>query len=88
MRKQELRQKVVSAMTMAMELERKYPEGWSVESVMAQLKYLLKFASGETDDRSRLKDIILGVQAVREIDALDEEFADLLMRINREVDNL
>ena len=52
----------------------------SMDSAMIQLEYLLLFLQGGSD-RSRLADINIGVIAVREIEAVDMELADLMHEI-------
>lgn len=51
-----------------------------LNSVRAQLNYLLDLAEGRSDDRGRLAQIILGVQTAREIETIDEDLADKLLR--------
>ena len=45
-----------------------------LESVAAQLNYLIDLVEGRTDDRSRLKKINLGVLAARGIEDLDSRY--------------
>jgi hypothetical protein len=48
-------------------------------SIVAQLEYLRSVIKGDVRDRSKLKDIIVGHFAVREIEECDPEFAQALM---------
>lgn len=48
------------------------------ESVETQLVYLRRVLAGEERDRSRLREIILGVYAVKEFEESDPELAALL----------
>lgn len=59
-------------------LQRAYPAVQTLTSVANQLKYLISLASGQSSDRSRLGEIILGVQAAREVESLDPRLADHL----------
>lgn len=66
----------------------KYGEMPPFPSVRAQLGYLSDLVAGRATDKKRLKEIILGVQAAREIESLDEPLADLLYKISAEVDRM
>jgi hypothetical protein len=61
------------------------PDNPLLESVKLQLQYLRDLEDGKHQDRARLKDINLGLIAVREIEGWDDELADLLHRISAEV---
>jgi hypothetical protein len=61
------------------------PDNPLLESVKVQLQYLKDLEDGKRQDRTRLKDINLGLTAVREIEGWDDELADLLHRISAEV---
>jgi hypothetical protein len=54
------------------------PEFELYRSTVAQLEYLLSVLSGVEKDRSRLKDIIIGHFAVRELAESDPEFSQVL----------
>lgn len=69
-------------------LEKAYPELQTLTSIAGQLEYLISLDSGETSDRSRLSDIILGVQAAREVEALDMKLAEKLYRIDEEASRM
>ena len=62
----------------------KYPELKTLESINNQLRYLLDLCDGRTQDKSKLTSIILGIQAAREIEQLDEDLADLLYKVNEQ----
>lgn len=47
-------------------------------SIVRQLEYLAGVLSGEDGDRSKLKDVIVGHYAAREIEGNDPEFAEAL----------
>lgn len=66
-----------SALAACDRLLAQYPENNTLQSINAQLKYLISIASGDESDRSRLKEIIIGVLTAREIESLDEDAAEL-----------
>jgi Tsi6 len=66
-------------------LLRAEPDNPLLESVKLQLQYLKDLEDGKHQDRTRLKDINLGLIAVREIEGWDDELADLLHQISAEV---
>jgi len=68
-----------SALDRTRQVLRKFPGDGPLESVEKQLEYLLGLETGEHNDRSRLRDIILGVQAGKLIEQLDSELADMLV---------
>ena len=57
----------------------------TIASIVRQLDYLIALESGQSTDRSRLKDVVLGVQAAREIEALDERCAETLHEVSARV---
>ena len=65
-------------------LSDQYPEAPTIRSIMRQIDYLTQLENGTIHDRSRLKDIVLGVQAAREIEPLDRELAELLYEVSAE----
>ena len=75
------------ALRRAKELHSKYPDVQTIQSVIRQLEYLIGVENG-SNDKSRLGEIILGIQAAREIEPLDNELAELLYQINDEVRNM
>jgi hypothetical protein len=54
-------------------------------SIIAQLTYLLGLETKAISDRSRLKDIILGIQAVREVEPRNTAIADTLYQVSGEI---
>lgn len=54
------------------------PEFEIFSSTVAQLEYLLSVLQGREEDRSRLKDIIVGHFAVREFEESDPDLANVL----------
>ena len=58
------------------------------ESIRNQLDYLLALAEGTTRDRSKLARIIIGVQAVREVEPVNQELAVSLHEIQSWADSL
>jgi hypothetical protein len=65
---------------------RVYPSNDMYVSIQRQLSYVREVISGKNEDRSRLKDIIVGHYAVREIGDEDPELADLLKKVQYIVD--
>lgn len=66
----------------------KNPAGGPFDYVAIQLRYLLDLLKGDQKDRSRLKDINVGLIAIREFDTRFPEFADKLMEIEKVVDDM
>ena len=62
-------------------LQVRFPQDGALTSIIAQLHYLIDLDAGRTKDRSRLTEIVLGVQAAREIEPLDLKVAELLYRV-------
>lgn len=65
-------------------LQDKYPEGLGLASTVKQIEYLISLETGQSRDRSRLKDIVIGVHAAKEIEPLDMEAAELLHAVATE----
>ena len=76
-----------SAIDRAIILKSKYGEHPPLESVIAQLQYLMTLTDGTTTDSSRLKDINIGLIAAREIEGADDILADMLHKIAEQVRN-
>ena len=57
----------------------------TIASIVRQLDYLIALGSGQSTDRSRLEDVVLGVQAAREIEALDERCAEAMHEVSARV---
>ncbi len=66
----------------------KFPNDEAIVSIIKQLNYLIELEEGVCDDRGRLKDIIIGVLTVREIEPLDETLADVLYEVAEEVQRM
>ena len=65
------------------ELMEKHSNLRSLESIRQQLEYLLALAKGD-QDRSRLRDIVIGPLTAREIEPLSQKAADLFYRVSAE----
>ena len=65
-------------------LMEKYSNLRSLESIRQQLEYLLALEKGDREDRSRLKDIVIGPLTAREIEPLSRKAADLFYRVAAE----
>ena len=72
----------------ALDQSRSHSATWgehqAIRSIVVQLEYLIGLATGETRDRSKLRDISIGVLAVREIEIRDAALAELLEAIAAE----
>lgn len=58
------------------------------QSIGAQIDYVCEIVLGENKDKTRLKDINVGVYAVREFEESDPELAEELMNIQFIADKL
>lgn len=65
-----------------------YPNFQPLESVKAQLAYLKGILDGSIEDRSRLKEIIVGIYAAKEFEERDMDFANTLYDVELIVDKL
>ena len=65
-------------------LKSQYPGVQAIESVGIQIEYLIGLESGALSDRSRLKDIIIGVLTAREIEPLDIKASETFYKIASE----
>lgn len=77
-----------AALELATRLRSRVPGGAAVQSAIGQLEYLIELDQGARTDRERLSDIIIGVLAVREIEPLDHELADVLYQVVEEVQSM
>lgn len=66
------------------ELSLKHPNVDAFISISRQLEYLLNLELGVDVDRSRLREIVIGVLTAREVEPLDEEAADLFYQVSGE----
>jgi hypothetical protein len=66
----------------------KYPGDPSLLSIVIQLNYLIELDAGARNDFDRLKDIIIGVLAVREIEPLDASLAEILYKVDEEAEDM
>ena len=69
-------------------LYKTYPELMTIDSVIRQIDYLIDLETGLSTDRSRLKEIILGVQAAREIEPLDADLAEMLYTVSEQAQRM
>ena len=74
-----------SAIDSTLILKSKYGAHPPLESVIAQLQYLIALTDGSTPDTSRLKDINIGPIAAREIEGSDDILAEMLQNIAQEL---
>lgn len=61
-----------------------YPSSTALLSVSRQIEYLIGIDSGSVTDRSRLKEITIGVITAREIEPLDDDAAETFYKIASE----
>lgn len=61
---------------------RKNPNFTMLHSIKKQITYVGSIANGSEQDKSKLKDLTLGIYAVREFLDTDREFAELLVNVN------
>ena len=66
-------------------LQVRYPADPSIESVLKQLSFLIELQRGERSDAIRLNDIIIGVLALKEIEPLDPDVAEILYSVAEEI---
>jgi len=65
-----------------------YSGNVTLQSIEKQLEYLIGLESGTQTDRSRLRDIIIGVLTAREIESLDEDVAEVFYKVASEVSRM
>lgn len=73
------------AMRKCNELIQLYPDLVVLVSIKNQIEYLLQLENKTNSDRSRLVDIIIGIQTAREIEQVDENAAELFYEVSSEV---
>ncbi len=61
-----------------------YPDSTALLSVARQIDYLISLEDGSVTERSRLKEITIGVITAREIEPLDDEAAEIFFQIASE----
>ncbi len=79
---------MLQAHTRCLELLQTYPHSQPLQSCKAQLEYLQELVDGQRQDAQRLNEIILGVYAAREFEALDMRFAEMLYAVEDVVKTL
>jgi hypothetical protein len=62
----------------------KYPQITALLSVSRQIKYLIGIDDGSVSDRSRLREISIGLITSREIEQLDDKAAETFYQIASE----
>lgn len=65
-----------------------YPKNLTLQSIQNQIEYLLELEQGKVSDRLRLKEIVIGVQTAREIEAMDNSAAEIFYQIASEAKNM
>ena len=74
-------QLIAKALPKALELRSKYTANSPFGSLVLQLEYLDDLGSGRIADSTRLKDVNIGLLAIREVEELDPELAQILLQI-------
>jgi hypothetical protein len=69
------------ALEVAKERLNAFPGIAMFSSIVAQIEYVAQVLKGHESDRSRMKDIIVGHYAARELEGSDPEFAELLFAV-------
>ena len=59
-----------------------------LDSIIPQLIYLIELEEGKRDDYDRLKDIVIGVQASRELQPGYEDLVELLFEASSQARNI
>lgn len=65
-----------------------YPSLQAILSISRQIDYLMGLDSGAISDRSRLKEITIGVLTAREIEPLDDEASEVFYKISSEASRM
>ncbi|MFV5501134.1 hypothetical protein VXP99_12655 [Acinetobacter towneri] len=58
-----------------------YPDLIVLKSIYNQIEYLISFEKNMDIDKSRISEIIIGVQTVREIEPLDDIASEIFYRV-------
>lgn len=69
-------------------LQSDHPTSRPVLSILRQLDYLIAIEEGRETNRERLHEIVIGLLAVREIEPLDLQTAELLHQVSSEVEHM
>lgn len=72
---------VNSALEIARERLSAAPTVEMLRSIVTQLEYMTKVLSGEDSDRSKMKNVIVGHYAARELEGSDPDLAEALYRV-------
>jgi hypothetical protein len=72
---------VNSALAIARERLSAAPSVEMFRSIVTQLEYMTKVLSGEDSDRSKMKNIIVGHYAARELEGSDPDLAEALYSV-------
>lgn len=84
-----MREKRIELFNRGLALCKKYKEQYPgdpvFESIENQIVYLVNIEKGTQKDRTKLKEIVLGVLAAREVESLDSTFAQVLYDIDSKV---
>lgn len=82
-------EKLITALVECEKAYKQNPQLFPFKSIIRQLKYLIDFEEGNTDDLEPLKNIKIGWIAVRELDGFgDKELIKLLCTISNDTDSI
>lgn len=79
---------VEEALRLCHERQQVFPTLAILDSIEKQLVYVRAILRGEIKDRSRMRDVNVGVYAVREFDESDPEFAKVLKKVHYIADKM
>ena len=65
-----------------------HPSAQALISISRQIDYLMGLDSGAITDRSRLKEITIGVLTAREVESLDDEASEVFYKISSEASRI
>lgn len=74
--------KLLNAKQIVLERMKANPSYVVYQSVEAQLNYIISVIEGSCSDRTRLKDVNLGIYAVREFEGTDDELSKALKEVH------
>jgi hypothetical protein len=77
-----------STLVSAENFRERHPADQAIASIVNQLKFLIELEQGTRTGWNRIKDLTLGVLAVREIEPLDKSLAEHLYKVLEEVSQM
>jgi hypothetical protein len=74
-----------SALKLTKSIFEKHPEYFTLESIIAQLEYLIDFVEGRNVDKAVLQTIIIGRMIAYDLQNIDNDMAESLFKVSAEV---